>query len=192
MKKQIPAWAALLIITLFAGLALGGTYALTEDAIAQQAVLTAENARKNALPEADAFEAMEVAQDAAVDWCYTGTANGKKIGFVCQATVQGFGGSIEVIVGMDTNQRITGVTVGGSAFSETAGLGAKAKESSFTSQFIGKQAPLTVAKAGDAKNAQTVDAITSATITSRAATNAVNLLAEYMSAQIAPEREGGI
>lgn len=192
MKKQIPAWAALLIITLFAGLALGGTYALTEDAIAQQAVLTAENARKNALPEADAFEAMEVAQDAAVDWCYAGTANGKKIGFVCQATVQGFGGPIEVIVGMDTNQRITGVTVGGSAFSETAGLGAKAKESSFTSQFIGKQAPLTVARAGDAKNAQTVDAITSATITSRAVTNAVNLLAEYMSAQIAPEREGGL
>lgn len=192
MKKQIPAWAALLIITLFAGLALGGTYALTEDAIAQQAALTAENARKNALPEADSFEAMEVAQDAAVDWCYAGTAKGKKIGFVCQATVQGFGGPIEVIVGMDTNQRITGVTVGGSAFSETAGLGAKAKEQSFSGQFIGKQAPLTVAKAGDAKNAQTVDAITSATITSRAVTNAVNLLAEYMSAQIAPEREGGL
>lgn len=192
MKKQIPAWAALLIITLFAGLALGGTYALTEDAIAQQAVLTAENARKNALPEADAFEAMEVAQDAAVDWCYAGIANGKMIGFVCQATVQGFGGPIEVIVGMDTNQRITGVTVGGSAFSETAGLGAKAKEQSFSGQFIGKQAPLTVAKAGDAKNAQTVDAITSATITSRAVTNAVNILAEYMSAQIAPEREGGL
>ena len=45
MKKQLPGWAVLLIITLAAGLALGGTYALTQDPIEQQALLAADNAR---------------------------------------------------------------------------------------------------------------------------------------------------
>ena len=39
MKKQLPGWAVLLIITLAAGLALGGTYALTQEPIAQQTLL---------------------------------------------------------------------------------------------------------------------------------------------------------
>ena len=41
VKKQLPGWAVLLIITLVAGLALGGTNALTKDPIAQQARIKA-------------------------------------------------------------------------------------------------------------------------------------------------------
>ena len=64
MKKQLPGWAVLLIITLIAGLALGGTYALTKDPIAEQAALAAENARKAVLPGADAFEKLELTEGA--------------------------------------------------------------------------------------------------------------------------------
>ena len=60
MKKQLPGWAVLLIITLAAGLALGGTYALTKDPIAQQALTAAENARKAALPDADVADVVAV------------------------------------------------------------------------------------------------------------------------------------
>ena len=72
MKKQLPAWAVLLLITLAAGLALGGTYTLTKDAIAAQAAQAAENARRSALPEADSFEPLTLSEGAAVDWCYAG------------------------------------------------------------------------------------------------------------------------
>ena len=181
MKKQLPAWAVLLLITLAAGLALGGTYTLTKDAIAAQAAQAAENARRSALPEADSFEPLTLSEGAAVDWCYAGMQGGAVIGYVCQATVQGFGGPLEVIAGVNLEQKITGVSVGGSAFAETAGLGAKAKEPAFANQFADKQAPLTVVKAGETANDQTVDAITS-----RAATGAVNQIAAFVGALTGP------
>lgn len=186
MKKQLPAWAVLLVITLAAGLCLGGVYALTKDAIADQAAAAAEAARRGALPEADAFEALTLPAEAGLDWCYAGLQGGRLVGYVAQATVQGFGGPLEVIAGVNLEQKITGVSVGGSAFAETAGLGAKAKEPAFANQFADKQAPLTVVKAGETANDQTVDAITSATITSRAATGAVNQIAAFVGALTGP------
>lgn len=186
MKKQLPAWAVLLLITLVAGLSLGATYTITKDAIDAQAAQAAENARRSALPGADSFEQLPLPDGATVDWCYAGMQNGEIIGYVCQATVQGFGGPLEVIAGVDLAQKITGVTIGGSAFAETAGLGAKAKEPAFSDQFAGKQAPLTVVKAGEESSKQTVDAITSATITSRAATGAVNQISAFVSALETP------
>ena len=47
MKKQLPGWAVLLIITLVAGIALGITDALTRNPIAEQERIQAENARKS-------------------------------------------------------------------------------------------------------------------------------------------------
>ena len=44
MKKQLPGWAVLLIITLVAGIALGITDALTRNPIAEQERIQAENA----------------------------------------------------------------------------------------------------------------------------------------------------
>jgi electron transport complex protein RnfG len=72
-------------------------------------------------------------------------------------------------VGVDNDGVITGISVGGSSFSETAGLGARAKEAWFAEQYIGKASPIALTKDGGE-----IDAITSATITSRAVTTAVN------------------
>lgn len=188
MKKQLPGWAALLIITLIAGLALGCTYALTEKPIEQQTALTAEKARQAVLPSAESFVEIplpETEETTPVQWCYEGKSplgNGdmQPAGYVLQTTVQGFGGPLDVIIGFDVSLSITGISVGGSNFSETPGLGAKSKDPSFTDQFINKTAPLTVIKAGEEAGDDTIDAITAATITSRAVTSAVNYGAEYM------------
>ena len=130
MKKKLPGWAVLLIITLAAGLALGGTNALTKDPIAEQTRIAAEKARKAALPDADAFEELELAEGASVDWAYAGLKDGNAVGYVAQKTVNGFGGKVEVIAGVNTQNApdftIGGISVGGANFSETAGLGARA------------------------------------------------------------------
>jgi len=84
VKKQLPGWAVLLIITLVAGLALGGTNALTKDPIEQQTRIKAENARKAALPEADAFEELPLDEGATVDWVYAGLKSGNPVGYVAQ------------------------------------------------------------------------------------------------------------
>lgn len=102
-------------------------------------------------------------------------ANENVIGYCATVMPNGYGGSIETIVGMNLSGTITGVKVT-SNMSETAGLGAKAKSrEEFTYQFEQKTAPFKLAKDGGA-----IDAITSATITSRAITDGVNAAAEVM------------
>ena len=179
----------LLIITLAAGLALGGTYALTQEPIAQQALLTADNARKAALPDADTFEELTLDEDASVDWAYAGLKEGNTVGYVAQKTVNGFGGKVEVIAGVDTigapeTFAISGISVGGSNFSETAGLGARSKEPAFTDQFTGKVYPVSYIKAGGTPTESTVDALTSATITTTAVVNGVNDIVKYIKADV--------
>ena len=75
---------------------------------------------------------------------------------------------------------VTGISVGGSGFSETPGLGAKAKDAAFTDQFSGKKTPV---KLGDTDGEDTVDAITAATISSRAALECIrDAIAKYQKA----------
>ncbi|MBR3905142.1 MAG: FMN-binding protein [Clostridia bacterium] len=122
------------------------------------------------------------ASDTGMDWCYAGLKEGQIVGYVAQTTIQGFGGPVEVISGITNDKTITGISVGGSNFSETAGLGAKAKDDAFTGQFAGKSAKtaIGVKKAGETKGANDIDAITAATITSSKVTGGVNDIATYV------------
>ena len=84
----------------------------------------------------------------------------------------GFSGSIEMMVGVDAAGNVLGISI--INHSETAGLGAIAadkttKGEAFRSQFAGVSGSVSVAKDGG-----TVEAITGATITSRAVCNGVN------------------
>ena len=113
------------------------------------------------------------------------------MGYAAQKTARGYGGEIEVTLGTDIYGNITGISVGGKNFSETAGLGARSKDEAFTSQFAGKTAPLSVAKGNDERNAHTIDAITSATITSKSVTGAANDIMAALDSVLISETEGG-
>ncbi|MFR4293398.1 MAG: FMN-binding protein, partial [Christensenellales bacterium] len=80
------------------------------------------------------------------------------------ATIAGFGGADITVQVTDENGVITALVV--DASSQTAGLGQKCADEAFTSQFIGKSAPLTLGEG--------IDAVASATITSQAVVDAVN------------------
>jgi len=122
VKKQIPGWAVLLIITLVAGLALGATYSVTKDTIDQQAIVSAENARKAALPAADSFVELDLN--------------------IRSASKQGFAGPVYAELTLDESGKIATLKIGNDAFAETPGFGAKALEESFAAQFIGKATAL--------------------------------------------------
>lgn len=97
-------------------------------------------------------------------------ASGK--GYAVQVTPSGFNGEIEMMVGVDTEGKIIAISI--INHSETAGLGAVAAAQSsagesFRNQFAGLSGSLSVTKDGG-----TIDAITGATITSRAVTEGVN------------------
>ena len=171
-RKKPQGWLVLFLVSLVAALALAGTNEMTKDAIAQRALEAAEAARKAVLGTAETFEQLQVPAGIGVDNGYRGLMGGQTVGYVAQSTVKGYGGEIEVVVGLDRNGTLTGISVGGPSFSETAGLGDKAKEPSFTGQFKGLTLP--------AQLQENVDAISGATITSTAVVLGVNQAGTYL------------
>lgn len=93
-------------------------------------------------------------------------------GHAVEVTPAGFDGAITMMVGIDAEGKVLGVEI--VSHTETAGLGAVAADSTaagkaFRQQFTGTSGTLAVTKDGGS-----IDAITSATITSRAVTQGVN------------------
>ena len=168
MRKVLILGLKLFLLAAVGGLALGITNMVTAGPIEQQAILAAENARKAVLPAANAFTEA-TAPEGLIAAYIAYDAECAPFGKTGTIVTKGYGGPIEITVGVDINGAVTGISVGGSSFAETAGLGARAKEDWFAEQYIGKSSPIALAKDGGE-----IDAITSATITSRAVTTAVN------------------
>ena len=86
-----------------------------------------------------------------------------------------FDEKLEVMAkGVDKDGKVTGVNI--LSHSETAGLGANAVKESFRDQFVGLVKGITVSK--DKPGENSIDALTGATVTSRAVTKAVNAAIE--------------
>ena len=180
-NKYIRDLIPLVAICLVAALLLGVANMVTEGPIAANAARLAEETRAKLLPAAVSFEAIELEEGSAMDSCFEGLdANGESVGYVVETTVGGYAGEVVVTVGMDPENVITGISVGGDNFSETAGLGALAKEAKFTDQFIGESAPLTLGKGETGTCDGIIDAISGATITSTAVNGGVNSAAKFI------------
>ena len=152
----------LVISAVISGL-LGLTNFVTEDKIAAIAAEKTAASMQEVLP-ADEYTPVD----------YTGAeANVVAVhkagdaGFVVEVTPAGFGGAIDMVVGVDANGTVTGISI--VKMSETSGLGANAAKDSYRSQYVGKSGELAVNKDGGE-----IDALTGATITSRAVTDGVN------------------
>lgn len=103
-------------------------------------------------------------------WSVFDTA-GNKIGIVFKVFPRGYGGPIETFVGLNMDSTITGIRTATPAegLKETPGLGTKINDAWFKRQFIGKrEAKLLLKKEGG-----TIDAITAATISSKAVVDGV-------------------
>lgn len=163
--------AVLLIICIVVSAALAGTNLLTEDKIAEQAALKAEESRKLVLPEAESFEEVPATQTAGA--YHKGKAGDEVVGYVFETAAKGYGGDVKVMTGISADGNITGVVI--LSHGETPGLGANAEKEEFRDQY--KQAApdsaIQVVKYQTPQEGQ-IEAMTGATITSTAVTNAVN------------------
>ena len=100
------------------------------------------------------------------------------VGYALSVSAKGFGGQITFALGLTPEGEITGISF--TQIAETAGLGMKATEPDFKDQFNGKSGTLTLVK-GAASAENEISAITGASITSNAVTNAVNAGREFFS-----------
>lgn len=171
-----------LITAVSAGL-LAAVNAKTAPIISENKRLQQQEAMKIVLPKADSFDEtnfISEKMDKSVTAVYKGNNDS---GYVVMASPVGYGGEILIAVGVTKDLKVSGISVISQA--ETAGLGAKCTNEEFTSQYIGKSANITVAK-GNATDNQ-INAISSATITSKAVTSGVNAAVEAV--KIAKEDE---
>ena len=167
MKKILKLTVILFIVCAIVAGVLGVVNEFTKDRIAEQNRLKTEKAYAAVL-EADSYEAVEF--DAAAWPTIDSISKAGDAGHVVETTFSGAQGSITMAVGVDTELKITGISI--IKHAETAGLGAVAastndKGVAFRSQFVGEDANVAITKAGG-----NINAITGATITSRAVAQA--------------------
>ncbi len=158
MRNPIWTVSSLAITCAIAALTLAEVYMITRPKIEQHQEETLRTALSQVMPSASHFEELE----AGTVWKAI-NGEGQVLGIVFRVAPQGYGGTIPLVVGIDTTAAITGVGVG-SDLKETPGLGLKIREDWFLSQFRGKIASQVALK----HDGGTLDGISAATITSRA------------------------
>lgn len=191
MKNKIIKDAlALTLITLVAGVALGGVYEITKDPIAKQEAQAKAEAYEQVFTDAAAFEAVEMddtltktIRDQLDQEGYKAQSieevmraedqSGETLGYAFTVvTSEGYGGDIQFSMGVQNDGTLNGISI--LSIGETAGLGMNADTPAFQDQFVGKQ----VEKLQYTKNGATQDdeinAISGATVTTNAMTNGVN------------------
>ena len=199
MKNMLKDAAVLLLITLVAGLALGFVYQITKGPIALAEEKAAKEAYAEVFSAASDFAEEEMVWPEDATWQGAWNENGFEavdienslralgtdgslLGYVLTVTShEGYGGDITFTMGIALDGTLNGVSI--LSISETAGLGMKA-ESVLKPQFTNKKVPsFTYTKQGATSDSQ-IDAISGATITTNAFTNAVNGGLYYFQTQL--------
>lgn len=186
-KEIIIPTLVLLIIGVVAAALLGGTNMLTKDKIAAINDETKAKAMQTVMPDAASFgEAFEAADS--MEYSPALSSDGDVLGYAFTVSETGYGGEIQVMTGVDISGNITSVTIV-AADSETPGLGQNVKKDNFLSQFAGKSGELTVVKNAAASDSE-IQAVTSATISSKAVTKAVNAALAYFEENLGGDTNG--
>jgi len=150
---------------------------ITKDTIQKNTQAEQEEFRRQVLQESEKFEpAEQEGMPETVKGIYTGFAGNDPVGFVVEVSPKGYGGAINMTVGVNMEGDVTGVIVGNN--NETPGLGSKATGGDFIAQF----SSITMKELADnvlvvvkqqPKAANEVQAVSGASISSRAITRGV-------------------
>ncbi|NLS44441.1 MAG: RnfABCDGE type electron transport complex subunit G [Firmicutes bacterium] len=183
MREVLRLGFVLLVVCAIGGAVLAFVDGITSDRIAAQAAIRLQKALEDVLPGAAEFQdAEELLQEVkaeaskegrpgltVIDKMYLGYFQDECTGLVFTCSPPGYGGPIETVVGVSLKGEISGVSV--IRHAETPGLGSNITNPEFQMRFIG------ISKGTEVKvreDGGQIDAITGATISSRAIADAVN------------------
>jgi Na+-translocating ferredoxin:NAD+ oxidoreductase subunit G len=179
----------LTVICLVAAAALAASYRLTKPTIDERARTDRVKALRIVLPRAASFS--DLVEGEEIDYYEGRDGSGNLIGYALPGEAKGYSSTISVMVGVDPEGTVTGIEILDQK--ETPGLGTQAVEvpatrnfwqalfgrgekgppgrPPFQEQFAGKTASQLQVVRG--KSEDKIEALTGATITSRAVTDAV-------------------
>ncbi len=195
----MPNWIrfplVLAIIGIISAASLASLYSVTE--VKKQAIAAekTKNALRWVIPNAADFKSVKSSQTNRTLFFKALDTNKELIGYAAEAAASGYAGPVKVMVGVNTNYEILGTKV--LSHNETPGLGDKIEEilskktwqtvitntspdesklrPYFQVQFLNQTYPVKLKR-----NGGTIEAITGATISSRAVVNAVNKVIEEL------------
>lgn len=169
-KDIVKPVVVLLAICIIIPLALSVTNGITADRITK---LNEQNAKAtmNKLLKADSFEELTFGKNEFA--YYIGIKGDKAVGYIFTTSSKGYGGEVSVMTAVNTEGKILQVAIL-DATNETPGLGQNVTKESFYSQYKNKISGIEVKKNGAKEENNEINAVTGATISSKAVTTAVN------------------
>lgn len=173
VKEMIKVGVILFLITAISAALLAFVNGKTAPLIEKNSLAKEQTALKAVMSNAAEFEETDVDadNDALKKAFIAKDADGKSIGVCVITETTGYDVGIQTVTGVDADLKVTGVEI--ISMNETPGLGAKASEESFRSQYIGKSGEIGVSKNGASDTE--IQAISGATKTSNGVTEGVNI-----------------
>lgn len=158
----------LVAICAVAGVLLGAVHEVTAPIAAAMAEQKAQDTYTVLVPDAASFEDIDVDVAGCTAALRAIDAGGNPVAIVVVAQSKGYGGQVPIAVAFDMDGRVLSIIA--MANSETPGLGTRIAEEGYIGQYAGRPAePLA---------AESVDLISGATISSKAALSAFNIAVE--------------
>lgn len=181
MRDIIKTTIPLFVICAITALCLSYVNSLTKAPIAQRISEASELKKAEVLKAAKSFEEIKIPGKTSeksniVKAAFKGINSGKTEGFVFNVSPKGYGGSIDVTVGISIDGSVTGVKIGENK--ETPGLGTKVAEVPFINQYNAKNIKESFELVKKPPAGNQIQAISGATISSRAINGAVQAAAE--------------
>lgn len=154
---------AVTVVVFIAVAVLGGLDSVTRDMIEYQKELKVQRMLNKIFPDMTSYTSEGD--------IYIISADGTEIGFAFLAVGKGYGGDIDILVGLEDKTTLKGIAV--IAHAETPGLGDKILTPDFTDRFVG----VDIADVAVPDEGGKVDAITGSTISTKAVIDAVRTTA---------------
>ena len=177
-------------ITLISSAAVGGVYLITEEPIAAAKVAAVNAALEQVLPEYEATTSQTIEVNDMPIVAHTATVAGKAVGYAIESiSKNGFGGAVRLMVGFDTKGNIININV--LEQKETPGLGTKMAEDGNVLLLSLKDKNASEVNMTVKKDGGDIDALTAATISSRAYAEAVAVAYEAFKVACGWQSEAG-
>ncbi len=162
LSEFYPILAVTVVVFISVAL-LGGLDSVTRDMIEYQKELKVQRMLNEIFPDMTSYTSEGD--------IYIISADGTEIGFAFLAVGKGYGGDIDILVGLEDETTLKGIAV--IAHAETPGLGDKILAPDFTDRFVG----VDIADVAVPDEGGKIDAITGSTISTKAVIDAVRTTA---------------
>lgn len=158
----------LVVVCMVAGVLLGVVHQVTAPIAEANAQAKAQETYEQLVPDAKTFDELECDVEGCTAALSAKDASGNEVATVIVAESKGYGGMVPIAVAFDTTGTVCGINV--MSNNETPGLGTRIADESYIGQYVGLPA--------QPVSADSIDLISGATISSKAALAAFNVAVE--------------